>query len=284
MGQGTSRPPRAASPRHHAAENRLCGGNFAPPIFSTTQNFPWPARVLGVWWPVGVLRAAAACGVSECGCPVTRSRFLRGESHDASSHDCHRPVCRRRQPDGRRHRLRCRPRPPWSLQLRLRPGLCRARLCRRRAGVLCRRTGLLCRGARLRCRAGLLCEPADPPSRSSRPVLRPACPPRWQHERLRELLRRAGLLGRALLQRGLIGPAVRHPPESGAYERGGGHDVPRRCLYGTARHRADRPLAGLRRLVVTRASGPGAEGGCAVCTARLDILSNVPWPASAGWW
>jgi hypothetical protein len=43
-------------------------------------------------------------------------------------------------------------------------------------------------------------------------------------------------------------------------------------------------LAGLRRLVVTRASGPGAEGGCAVCTARLDILSNVPWPASAGWW
>ena len=258
MGQGTSRPPRAASPRHHAAENRLCGGNFAPPIFSTTQNFPWPARVLAVWWPVGVLRAAAACGVSECGCPVTRSSFLRGESHDASSHDCHRPVCRRRQPDGRRHRLRCWPRPPWSLQLRLRSGLCRARLCRRRAGLLCRRTGLLCRGARLRCRAGLLCEPADPPSRPSRPVLRPACPPRWQHERLRELLRRAGLLGRALLQRGLIGPAVRHPPESGAHERGGGHDVPRRCLYGTARHRADRPLAGLRRLVVTRASGPGA--------------------------
>ena len=282
MGQGTSRPPRAASPRHHTAENRLCGGNFAPPIFSTTQNFPWPARVLGNWWPVGVLRAAAACGVSKCGCPVTRSRFLRGESHDASSHDLHRPVCRRRQPDGRRHRLRCRPRPPWSLQLRLRPGMCRARLCRRRAGVLCgrarlrcSRTGLLCRRARLWRRAGLLWDRSHAPSCPSRPVLRPACPPRWQHERLRELLRRAGLLGRALLQRGLIGPAVRHPPESGAHERGGGHDVPRRCLYGMSRHPVEHAFAGLRRLVMTRP---------AVFTARLDILSNVPWPASAGWW
>jgi hypothetical protein len=34
-------------------------------------------------------------------------------------------------------------------------------------------------------------------------------------------------------------------------------------------------LADIRRLAVTR---------LAAFTARLDIVSNVPWPTSVGWW
>jgi hypothetical protein len=35
---------------------------------------------------------------------------------------------------------------------------------------------------------------------------------------------------------------------------------PAGCVHGTSRHPVERALAGLRRLVVTRASGPGAFG------------------------
>ncbi len=63
------------------------------------------------------------------------------------------------------------------------------------------------------------------------------------------------------------------------------------CVHATARHPADRCLADLRRLVLTRPSGPSVHRydvsvrgcPCPVYTRRLGILPTVAWPTSVGW-
>jgi len=93
-------------------------------------------------------------------------------------------------------------------------------------------------------------------------------------------------------------PSLGRPPSAGAHPGLGPwsrhgiirEGLPMQCIQATARHPADRRLADVRRLVLTRASGPGAAAessvrGCprSVFTRRLGILPTVAWPTSVGW-